>query len=106
MTSHPTSNKMVLEAVESLNDGRQGSSLQAIKKFISEVYEVDMGKMAPHIRKAVKKHVEDGNLIQTKGKGASGSFRLSSKAPSSSAAAAAAGGPGKKIKVKAPSKKK
>lgn len=97
---------MVLEAVESLNDGRQGSSLQAIKKFILLNFDVDMKIMAPHIRKALKKHVEDGNLVQTKGNGASGSFKFPPKSKKASSSSATTGGSGEKIKIAGPSKKK
>jgi histone H1/5 len=67
---------MVHEAVESLN-AKGGSSLQAIKKYISETHKTaDLERLAPFIRKYLKKAVETGTLVQTKGKGASGSFKL------------------------------
>lgn len=74
-TPHPTTAIMVNSAIKSLKD-RGGSSLQAIKKYISVTYKVDAEKLAPFIRKCIKSSVVSGVLIQTKGKGASGSFKL------------------------------
>ncbi|GLV33734.1 histone H1 [Carabus blaptoides fortunei] len=77
-TSHPTTAIMVNSAIKSLKD-RGGSSLQAIKKYISVTYKVDAEKLAPFIRKYIKNSVVAGILIQTKGKGASGSFKLAAE---------------------------
>ncbi|GBP89451.1 Histone H1B [Eumeta japonica] len=49
-------------------EGRSGSSLQAIKKYIAAQYKVDAEKHAPFIRKYLKSAVESGTLIQTKGR--------------------------------------
>ncbi len=38
---------------------------------------MDCEKLAPFIKKFLKNAVADGKLLQTKGKGASGSFKLS-----------------------------
>ncbi|CAH1384093.1 unnamed protein product, partial [Tenebrio molitor] len=57
---------------------RGGSSLQAIKKFVAANYKVDAEKVAPFIKKYLKGAVASGSLVQTKGKGASGSFKLAS----------------------------
>ena len=54
-----------------------GSSLQNIKKYIAANYKADTAKLAPFIRKGLKNLVEKKKLIQTKGKGASGSFKIS-----------------------------
>ncbi|XP_031631261.1 histone H1-like [Contarinia nasturtii] len=70
----PTS-ELVLNAIKTLEDCN-GSSLQAIKKFIATNYKLDTDKMAPFIKKYIKNAVGAGKLIQTKGKGASGSFKL------------------------------
>ncbi|OXA52107.1 histone H1A, sperm [Folsomia candida] len=78
LASHPPANVMVVEAVSKLNE-KKGSSLAAIKKFIGGFYTVDVEKLAPFIRKALKKQVEAGKLTQTKGSGASGSFKLAVK---------------------------
>ncbi|XP_071746649.1 histone H1-like [Lepeophtheirus salmonis] len=72
----PTSSMMVMTAIKALAD-RKGSSLIAIKKYISAHFKVDMVKRAPFICKAVRSAVEKGELVQTKGKGASGTFKLS-----------------------------
>ncbi|XP_044766719.1 histone H1B-like [Coccinella septempunctata] len=73
--SHPPTSDMVNSAIKGLKE-RSGSSLQAIKKYIGSNYKVDSEKLAPFIRKYLKSAVQSGSLIQTKGKGASGSFKL------------------------------
>ncbi|KAA5587853.1 histone H1/H5 family protein, partial [Pseudomonas aeruginosa] len=80
--SHPKTSEMVNSAIAELKE-RSGSSLQAIKKYIAAQYKVDAEKLAPFIRKYLKNAVESGTLIQTKGKGASGSFKLESKTSAS-----------------------
>ena len=74
--SHPPTSEMVNTAIKTLKE-RGGSSLQAIKKYIAANYKVDVDKLAPFIKKYLKSAVTAGALIQTKGKGASGSFKLS-----------------------------
>lgn len=71
----PNTAAMVIAAVKALNE-RGGSSLQAIKKYIAANYSVDVEKRSTYIRKALRAAVEKGSLLQTKGKGASGSFKL------------------------------
>ncbi|XP_040568924.1 histone H1, sperm [Lepeophtheirus salmonis] len=71
----PPSSMMVKSAIRKLAE-RKGSSLAAIKKYISAHYKVDMVKRAPFICKAIRSAVEKGELVQTKGKGASGTFKL------------------------------
>lgn len=73
--THPPVSDMVVNAVKTLKE-RGGSSLQAIKKFLAAQYKVDVEKLAPFIKKYLKSAVEKGQLLQTKGKGASGSFKL------------------------------
>merc|ERR1712141_331195 len=73
--THPPSAAMVMAAVKALKDAK-GSSLPAIKKYIAANYKVDIVKVAPFIRKALVKLVTAKKLIQAKGKGASGSFKL------------------------------
>merc|ERR1712228_817120 len=53
----------------------KGSSLAAIKKYIAANNKVDIVKISPFIRKAVKKLVADKKIAQTKGVGASGRFK-------------------------------
>ncbi|KAK2588101.1 hypothetical protein KPH14_004161 [Odynerus spinipes] len=80
-STHPPTSEMVTAAIKELKD-RKGSSLQAIKKYIVATYKVDGEKVAPFIRRYLKTAVTSGTVVQTKGKGASGSFKLSSsKAP-------------------------
>jgi histone H1/5 len=71
---------MVGNAIKSLKE-RGGSSLQAIKKYITANYKVDAEKLSPFIKKYLKSAVASGELVQTKGKGASGSFRLAAGKP-------------------------
>ncbi len=74
-SAHPPVAQMVNAAIKNLKD-RKGSSLAAIKKYISANYKADASKLAPFIRRYLKKAVETGKLSQVKGTGASGSFRL------------------------------
>lgn len=84
--SHPPTSDMVNAAIKNLKE-RGGSSLQAIKKYISANYKVDAEKLAPFIRKYLKSAVAAGTLTQPKGKGASGSFKLSVKGETKAATA-------------------
>ncbi|XP_030080561.1 uncharacterized protein LOC115483318 [Drosophila hydei] len=74
--THPPTQQMVDASIQNLKE-RGGSSLLAIKKYISATYKCDAQKLAPFIKKYLKNSVANGKLIQTKGKGASGSFKLS-----------------------------
>ena len=76
---HPPVASMVPAAIAALKD-RKGSSLSAIKKYIAATYKVDVVKLAPFIRRYLKKAVTDGKLNQVKGTGASGSFKLAKAA--------------------------
>merc|ERR1712173_396511 len=60
----PTS-AMVAAAIKALKE-RGGSSLPAIKKYIAANYNCDVVKLAPFIRKALKKGVESKKLVQVK----------------------------------------
>merc|ERR1712141_632321 len=64
--AHPPSSAMVKAAIKALAD-KKGSSLAAIKKYVAANYKVDIVKIAPHIRRALKKGVETKALIQVKG---------------------------------------
>ena len=72
---HPRTSEMVVNAIKSLKE-RGGSSLHAIKKYIAANHKVDSEKLSPFIKKYLKSAVAAGELVQTKGKGASGSFKL------------------------------
>lgn len=106
--AHPKTSEMVASAIKSLKE-RGGSSLQAIKKYVAANYKVDAEKLAPFIKKYLKSAVQSGELVQTKGKGASGSFRLASSgssAPSkSSEGKSKRAAPAKEKKKKAATKK-
>lgn len=70
-----TTREMVTDALAELKS-RKGVSYQAIKKHLVEKYQVDTEKMNFYIKKYLKSAVESGAIIQTKGVGATGSFRL------------------------------
>ncbi|XP_031623693.1 histone H1-like [Contarinia nasturtii] len=74
--NHPPTSQLVNDAIQALKE-RSGSSLQAIKKYIALNNKVDADKLSPFIKKYLKKGTASGYLVQTKGKGASGSFKLS-----------------------------
>ncbi|KAJ8682789.1 hypothetical protein QAD02_018581 [Eretmocerus hayati] len=76
--TRPTTSEMILEAVEKLAD-RKGSSLSAIKKYINANHQVDVEKQANLIKKYLKNAVVEKTLVQVKGIGAGGSFRLPRK---------------------------
>ncbi len=63
--AHPPVAVMVTAAITSLKE-RNGSSLAAIKKYIAANYKCDVAKLAPFIRKFLKKGVADGKLKQIK----------------------------------------
>merc|ERR1712117_479086 len=63
--THPPTSAMIAAAIKSLKE-RNGSSLAAIKKYIAATYKVDVVKLAPFIRKALKKGVEAKKLIKVK----------------------------------------
>ncbi|XP_063898005.1 histone H1-like [Helicoverpa armigera] len=70
-----TTKIMINQALMDLNS-RKGVSLYAIKKYIQEKYNVDTEKLNFHMKKYIKKAVEEGKIVQMKGIGASGSFKL------------------------------
>jgi len=72
---HPTTAVMVTSAIKELKE-KKGSSLPAIKKYLAANYKVDPAKLAPFIRKFLKAAVTNGTVVQTKGTGASGHFKL------------------------------
>merc|ERR1712079_475837 len=65
MGTHPPTSAMVVAAIKALKE-RGGSSLPAIKKYIAANYKVDVVKLSPFIRKALKKGVEKKTLVQVK----------------------------------------
>lgn len=74
VSEHPTYAVMIAAALASLKD-RKGSSKIAVGKFVCANYKVGPNFNGP-LKMALKKGVESGALIQTKGTGASGSFKI------------------------------
>ena len=108
-SDHPTYAEMISSAISNLKD-RTGSSRQAISKFVCANYKVDADKAAAHLRRALKKGVEDGvfKTARESGKGA-GSYKLVVKKKKPAAAKKAkpstkksGAGAGKKMTVKKP----
>lgn len=71
----PKVSEMVLLAIAILNE-RNGSSMLAIKKYIAKSFNVKGKNISANIKKYLRLATASGTLVQTKGKGASGSFRL------------------------------
>ena len=103
--THPSCIDMIVAAIGNLKE-KNGSSTQAIKKYIAANYNVDMEKLATHIRKALVTGVEKGKLVQTKGKGAAGSFKLNASAQKADAKKAKEAAKKKAQKEKEAAKKK
>ena len=78
--AHPKYIDMVKAAIGSLKE-KTGSSKQAILKYILANYKVgdNVTSVNSHLRTALKSGVAKGFLKQTKGTGASGSFKLGEK---------------------------
>ena len=103
---HPTFAVMIAAAIAELKE-RKGSSRQAIEKYIAANYKVGPKYTGP-MKQALKKGVEKGTLVQTKGVGASGSFKIAKPEPEKKAAVkkpAAKKTTTKKTTKKAPAKK-
>ena len=75
--AHPKYSEMIAAAIGALKE-RGGSSRQAIKKYIEANYKVG-DSVNTHLKLALKRSVASGALIQVKGIGASGSFKLAAK---------------------------
>lgn len=76
---YPAYNTMITEAITALAE-KGGSSRQAISKYIVKQYKVspdDKGAIA-QLKLGLKRGVRTGALKQSKGSGASGSFKLGS----------------------------
>ena len=76
---HPKYKEMITAAIESLKE-RNGSSRQAISKYIKENYTVG-DSCDVHIKVELKRLAANNVLVHTKGTGASGSFKVNKKAP-------------------------
>ena len=76
VSSHPKYNEMVKAAIAALKE-RHGSSRQAILSYIVKHYKVgDEKTVNSHLKLALRAGVKNKSLKQSKGTGASGSFRL------------------------------
>ena len=97
-SDHPTYAEMISSAISTLKD-RTGSSRQAIAKFVCANYQVDADKAALHLRRALKKGVEDGvfKTARESGKGA-GSYKLVVKKKEKKSAAVKKAKPSTSIK--------
>lgn len=74
---HPKYIEMIIAAITALKE-RNGSSRQAIAKYIKGNYKV-ADNCDTHIKQALKRGVSSGALAQPKGTGASGSFKVVKK---------------------------
>ena len=79
--AHPKYSEMVAKALSELKE-RGGSSRQAILKYIMDNFKVndDDKKVNTHLKLALRAGVKNGSLMQPKGSGASGSFKLNAEA--------------------------
>ncbi|XP_019738120.1 neurofilament heavy polypeptide-like [Hippocampus comes] len=73
----PSASELILEAVAASKE-RNGVSLAALKKYLaSKGYDVEKNKA--RLKTLIKSMVAKGVLVQTKGTGASGSFKMNKK---------------------------
>lgn len=70
---HPPYSEMIKSSILALKE-RTGSSRQAIERYITANYTV--GEVSSHFKTALKRMVASGKLVQVKGVGASGSFKM------------------------------
>ena len=103
---HPTYSEMIAAAISALKE-RTGSSRHAILKYIQANYKVG-DSASTHVKLALKRGVVAGKLVQPKGTGASGSFKLAAapKAAPKKKPAAAKKPAAKKTAAKKPAAKK
>ena len=78
--THPKYSEMVKDAIQSLKE-RGGSSRQAILKYIMKKYNLGTTEKSinSHLKLALRAGVNNKTLKQSKGTGASGSFRIGEK---------------------------
>ena len=106
VADHPKYSEMVAAALVALKS-RKGTSRIAILKYINANFKVGDGA-GTHVKLALKRGVAGGALVQVKGTGASGSFKLAEKpkAPKKAKKPAAKKPAAKKAAKKSPKKKK
>merc|ERR1711894_543673 len=75
--AHPKYSEMIKQAITALKE-RGGSSRQAILKYIMKNFKVgtDEGKVNTHLKMALRAGAKNNTLKNSKGSGASGSFKL------------------------------
>jgi histone H1/5 len=85
---HPKYGEMVHQALAALKE-RGGSSRQAVLKYIMQHFKVggDENVVNTHLKIALRAGVKNASLKQSKGSGASGSFRIGEEAKKPKAAA-------------------
>ena len=93
---HPKYIDMIVAAITALKE-RNGSSRQGIVKYIKANYKVGDNAEA-QIKLNLKRNVVNGGLVQVKGVGASGSFKVAKKVPAKVSK--------KKVTAKKPASKK
>ncbi|XP_052102388.1 histone H1-delta-like [Mytilus californianus] len=109
-SDHPHYRDMIRDALTSLKE-RGGSSRQAILKYIIGNYKISVEEKTAnnHLKMALRAGVKNGTLTQSKGQGASGSFRLgevkTKKSKTSSKKKETVSSPKKKVKKPASPKK-
>jgi len=98
---HPKYGEMVHQALAALKE-RGGSSRQAVLKYIMQHFKVggDESVVNTHLKMALRAGVKNSSLKQSKGSGATGSFRLGEEAKKKTAAKK----PAAPKKVKTPKK--
>lgn len=79
--NHPKYSEMIHQALSQLKE-RGGSSRQAVLKYVMKNFKVgtDENIVNSHLKLALKAGVKSGALKQSKGSGASGSFRIGAEA--------------------------
>lgn len=100
---HPKYSEMVHQALSSLKE-RGGSSRQAVLKYIMKNFSVgsDENVVNTHLKMALRAGVKNASLKQSKGSGATGSFRLGEEAKKKPKTSKAAAGKKSPKKAKAP----
>jgi len=102
--NHPKYSEMIKAAITALKE-RGGSSRQAILKYISANYKVG-DNAASHLKLALRAGVKNASLAQSKGTGASGSFKLGAVKKAAPKKKPAAKKPAAKKAAKKPAAKK
>ena len=77
VAEHPKYSEMIVTAIETLKN-RKGSSKVAILAYLKGNFKV-ADNAGVHVKAALKRGVIAGSLVQVKGTGASGSFKVAKK---------------------------